>query len=101
MKNTQQQVKDLEQIIFDKTGKTKEEAYFLLTNLSSEVGELADEIIGLEGERIEDKTYKDKKAAAKEIVDVIMNAIRVANHYEIDLDEAWTQRLDDIKQKFS
>ncbi len=100
MKNIQKQVQDVENVIYGKTGKTKEDAYFLVTNLSSEVGELADEIIGLEGERIENKEYQDKKPAAKEIVDVIMNAIRLANHYEIDLDKSWSKRLDEIKIKF-
>ncbi len=100
MKKIQKETQNLEKIIFDKTGKTKEDAYFLVTNLASEVGELADEVIGLEGERIEDKEYKDKKPAAKEIVDVIMNAIRIANHYKIDLDKTWSKRLDEIKIKF-
>jgi NTP pyrophosphatase (non-canonical NTP hydrolase) len=101
MKNSQTDVQGLETIIFDKTGKSKENPYFLVTNLSSEVGELADEVIGLEGERIEDKEYKDKSPTSKEIVDVIINAIRIANHYQIELSEAWTKRIDEIKAKFS
>lgn len=101
MKDIQKQVKKLEQIIAKATGKSKEDPYFLLSALSSEVGELCDEIIGLEGERIEDKAYADKTAAAKEIVDVIFNAIRVANHYDIELDEAWEKRMQELQKKFS
>lgn len=99
--NIQKNVADLEKQIFKRTGKSKENPYFLLSNLSSEVGELCDEVIGIEGERIEDKDYNDKSETAKEIVDVVMNALRLANHYDIDFEKYWQKRLEGLYKKFS
>ena len=99
--NIQKDVADLEKEIFKRTGKSEENPYFLLSNLSAEVGELCDEVIGIEGERIEDRNYNDKSETAKEIVDVVMNALRLANHYDIDFEEYWEKRLKGLHKKFS
>jgi len=101
MNKLQQNVAELEKLIFKRTGKIKDDPYFLLSNLSSEVGELCDEIIGLEGERIEDRKYDNKVEAAKEIVDVVVNALRLANHYNLDFDTHWKKRLEELHKKFS
>lgn len=100
MSNYQEDVKAVEKLISQKTDKSTESPYFLLTNLSSEVGELCDEIIGLEGERIEDKEYDNKDEAAKEIIDVVFNALRIANHYNLDLDKYWSKRMQSLREKF-
>ena len=73
----------------------------MLTNLSIEVGELCDEVIGLEGERIEDEKYDDKQETAKEIVDVVFNALRIANHYNLDFYKYWDKRMKGLEKKFS
>jgi NTP pyrophosphatase (non-canonical NTP hydrolase) len=95
----QKQAAELEAFIAEKTGK-KQDPYAMSTTLSSEVGELCDEVIGLEGDRVEDTKFSDTSGAGKEIVDVIYNALRLANHYKIDLEEHWDNRLKKIKEKF-
>jgi NTP pyrophosphatase (non-canonical NTP hydrolase) len=99
MKSLQNKVKELDSFISSKTGKTQN-AYAISTNIAAEVGELCDEVIGLEGDRIEDTNYKDSNGAAKEIVDVIYNLLRLANHYDIDVEEHLSKRLNKIKKKF-
>lgn len=98
----QPDVKKIEKLIFQKTGKKgKENPYFLVTNLLAETGELADEIIGLEGERIEDPEYNSREKVGKEIVDIVFNAVRIASHYELDFRELWVERLKELEEKFS
>jgi NTP pyrophosphatase (non-canonical NTP hydrolase) len=98
-KDIQAEVDKLEKLIQESTGK-KLSAYGKLSMLTAEVGELADEVIALEGDRVEDKEYDLKDDLAKEIVDVTVNAMIIANHYGIDLDEYFTPRVDKIKKKF-
>ena len=95
----QSQVKELEDLIKASTGKSLS-AYAKLTMLSAEVGELADELIALEGDRVEDKTFNSKEKMAKELVDVLFNTLVIANHYNINIDEYFDKRLEQIKSKF-
>jgi NTP pyrophosphatase (non-canonical NTP hydrolase) len=95
----QQRVKDIEKMIKEKTAKNLS-AYAKSTMLASEVGELCDEVVALEGDRIEDKDYDNTDALAKEIVDVIFNALTIANHYNVELESHLLKRLDKIVSKF-
>ena len=99
MKKLQNKVKELDKFVSSKTGKTQG-AYAITTNIAAELGELSDEVIALEGDRIEDISYNDKNGAAKEIVDVIYNLLRLANHYNIDIEEHFNKRLSAIQKKF-
>ena len=99
MRALQNKAKQLDNFVSSKTGKTQD-AYAITTNIAAEVGELCDEVIGLEGDRIEDTNYNDKNGTAKEIVDVIYNLMRLANHYNIDIEEHFNKRLNAIQKKF-
>lgn len=99
MEDIQNQAQKLEDFISTKTGK-KQDAYALATTVSAELGEMCDELIALEGDRIEDEKYEETSVIAKEIIDVIYNLLRIANHYNINLNQHWEKRLKQIKQKF-
>ena len=99
LKPAQDLVKEVEASIKSSTNKDIG-AYGKLSMLSAEVGELADEVIALEGDRVEDKSYQTKDDLAKEVVDVIFNALTIANHYGIDMDEYFENRIAKIKSKF-
>ncbi len=98
-KHVQSEVAELEKFITDKTQKSLS-AYGKLSMLAAELGELADDVIALEGDRVEDKSYNSKDELAKEIVDVVYNALVIANHYDINLDAYFSARLEKIKAKF-
>lgn len=95
----QDKSREIQDLIKKSTGKELS-AYAKLTMLSAEIGELADDLIALEGDRVEDKSYKNTDELAKEIVDVIYNALTIANHYDIKLDDYFIPRLEKIKAKF-
>ena len=99
MKKIQDQTKELEAFISSKTG-NKQNAYAITTSIAAELGELCDELIALEGDRIEDTTYNNTEKIGKEVVDVIYNTIRIANYYNINMEEHWKKRLSGIKRKF-
>lgn len=97
----QKQSKELEEFITSKSRDGKsDEVFVLITHLLAECGEVADEIKGMEGKRAEDPAQYSKDKLAKELVDVVFNALRIANHYGIELDNFWDKRLDGIKAKF-
>ncbi len=96
----QNKVKEIEKLIKSKTNKELS-AYAKSTMIAGEVGELCDEIIALEGDRVEDKSYDNKEELAKEIVDVIFNALTIANHYNVELEDHLIKRLDGIVNKFN
>lgn len=97
----QKQSKELEEFITSKSRDGKsDEVFVLITHLLAECGEVADEIKGIEGKRAEDPAQYSKDKLAKELVDVVFNALRIANHYGIELDNFWDKRLDGIKAKF-
>ena len=92
---------ELEQLIISKSRNSKKDSIFvLITHLLAECGEVADEIKGMEGKRAEDPSRYSKDELAKELVDVIFNALRIANHYDVELDDYWTKRIGKIKAKF-
>lgn len=97
----QKQSKELEEFITSKSRDGKsDEVFVLITHLLAECGEVADEIKGIEGKRAEDPAQYSKDKLAKELVDVVFNALRIANHYGIELDNFWDKRLDGIRAKF-
>lgn len=97
----QKQSKELEEFITSKSrGGKSDEVFVLITHLLAECGEVADEIKGMEGKRAEDPAQYSKDKLAKELVDVVFNALRIANHYGIELDNFWDKRLDGIRAKF-
>lgn len=97
----QKQSEDLQQLIVSKSRSGKpDEIFVLLTHLMAECGEAADEIKGMEGKRAEDPSLYSKEELAKELVDIVFNTLRVANHYDINLDDYWDKRLGGIKAKF-
>lgn len=96
----QQDSKELEEFIVHKTQKSKDDIFVLLTHLIAEIGEVADEIKGMEGKRAENPSCYSKDELAKELIDVVFNTLRIANHYNIDLDEYWEKRIQGIKEKF-
>ena len=97
----QKQTRELEAFITSKSKSEKPDNIFvLITHLLSECGEAANEIKGMEGKRAGDPLSYSKAELAKELIDVIFNVLRIANHYSIDLDNQWDKRLDGIKAKF-
>ncbi len=95
----QKDSQDLQSYIFSKIGKQKDSIYVLLTYLLAECGEVADRARALEGNRVK-SSHIQKDDLAKEIVDCVYNLMLIANHYDIDLDEYWKDRLEKIKKKF-
>jgi NTP pyrophosphatase (non-canonical NTP hydrolase) len=97
----QKQSEELQNFIISKSRSDKaDEIFVLVTHLLAECGEAADEIKGMEGKRVEDPAQYSKDELAKELVDIIFNTLRIANHYGITLDNYWDKRLDGIKAKF-
>ena len=97
----QKQSKKLQYFITSKSRSGKpDDIFVLLTHLLAECGEAADEIKGMEGKRAEDPAQYSKEDLAKELVDIVFNTLRIANHYGIDLDNYWDKRLERIKAKF-
>jgi len=70
----------------EKFGWTKDSPIQNLVHLQEELGEMARLILAREG-------YKDgsfsKQEFAEELVDTLYLTLKLANHYEIDLDDAW------------
>ncbi len=63
--------------------------------LSEEVGELANEIMQIE-------IYKQESSTTKlsgEIADVLLSLIEICNHYDIDLEESFKKKIEDIKTR--
>lgn len=96
----QQDSAQLEDFIISKSGSMRDDIFVLVTHLLAECGEAADDIKGMEGKRAESPTNYSKEDLAKELVDIIFNTLRIANHYGIDLDDYWTNRIKGIQQKF-
>jgi NTP pyrophosphatase (non-canonical NTP hydrolase) len=90
----------LEEYIMHKTGHAKDDIFVLVTHLLAECGEAADDIKGMEGKRAESPSNYPKDDLAKELVDIIFNTLRIANHYGINLDDYWDNRIEGIKHKF-
>ena len=91
---------DLEKLIISKSrSHKKDDVFVLITHILAECGEVADDIKGMEGKRAEDPSNYKKEDLAKELVDVIFNVLRVANFYNINLDDYWENRLVGIKNK--
>jgi len=99
LKKYQDLVSEIEALIVESTQKSLS-AYGKVTMLSAEVGELADDVIALEGDRVEDKLYNKKDELAKELVDVLFNTMSIANHYKINLDDYFVERIGKIRAKF-
>ena len=81
--------------------KSKDDCFILLTHLLSECGEVANEIKGLEGKRVESVENYTKDELAKELIDVIFNTLRIARYYNIDLDNYFLPRFKKIRGKFN
>jgi NTP pyrophosphatase (non-canonical NTP hydrolase) len=90
----------LEDYILNKSRGGKDDIFVLVTHLLAECGEAADDIKGMEGKRAEPPSNYSKEDLAKELVDIIFNTLRIANHYGINLDDYWAKRIEGIKQKF-
>jgi NTP pyrophosphatase (non-canonical NTP hydrolase) len=90
----------LEEYIMHKTGHAKDDIFVLVTHLLAECGEAADDIKGMEGKRAEPSSNYSKEDLANELIDIIFNTLRIANHYDIDLDNHWDNRIEGIKNKF-
>ena len=95
----QRDSKELQKTIFKKIEKKKDSVYVLLTYLLAECGEIADKARALEGNRVK-SSHVQNSDLAKELVDGIYNLLLIANHYNIDLDEYWEDRIEKIKAKF-
>jgi NTP pyrophosphatase (non-canonical NTP hydrolase) len=90
----------LEDFILRKARGSKDDIFVLITHLLAECGEAADDIKGMEGKRAEPPSNYSKEELAKELIDIVFNTLRIANHYDIDLDNYWDDRIEGIKQKF-
>lgn len=90
----------LEEYILSKSQGDKDDVFVLVTHLLAECGEAADDIKGMEGKRAEPPSNYSKEDLAKELVDIVFNTLRIANHYGIDLDDYWDNRIEGIKKKF-
>lgn len=99
-KNIQKEVDELEDFINEHSRSGKDDIFVLLAFLIAETGEVADEIKGMEGKRAEDPDSYTKGNIAKEIVDVILNLLRITRFYNIDLDEHFIKRIEGIKVKW-
>jgi NTP pyrophosphatase (non-canonical NTP hydrolase) len=96
----QQDSAELEKLLVSKSRTGKDDVFVLITHLLAECGEVADDIKGMEGKRAEDPSNYTKEELAKELVDVVFNTLRIANHYGITLDDFWDNRLVGIRNKF-
>ena len=64
----------------------------IMAAISEEVGELAREVNNRYGSRTK-KSPEDTADLSKEMVDLIFNICCMANSHNIDLDEAWRQKM--------
>lgn len=73
--------------------------FVMVTDLLEEVGELASAIKGLEGFKPPDKT-KTKQDLATELSDLLYMIFVLAEHYGIELEEAFIQTVNDYVLRF-
>lgn len=99
-KDIQNEINKLEDFIEKNTKNKKDDIFVLLTHLLAECGEAADEVKGLEGKRAESPDEYSIDDLAKEIIDVLFNALRITRYYNINLDDYFIKRLDGIRKKF-
>jgi NTP pyrophosphatase (non-canonical NTP hydrolase) len=69
----------------------------MVTELTGEVGTLADEIMIKEGYRA--PRNGDPIDIADDIVDILFMLVRIADYYAVDLDEAYQKMIDGTREK--
>lgn len=69
-----------------------------MLDLVSEVGEVSKEVLKMSNYGREEIQYND--AFAEELGDVLYSLITVANHFEVDLEEAVHQALEKYERRF-
>ena len=90
---------------FEKREKRKWIPETMVTELAKQLGEVSKQIMMLEGNylprRDTDPRYAhSKEQLADELSDIFANILRIADHYQIDLEEAHLKELESGKKWF-
>ena len=91
---------------FEKSEKKKWNPETMTTELAKQLGEVAKQIMMLEGnyipERDDDPRYEySKEMLADELSDIFSNILRIADHYEMDFQESHLKELNKGKKRFN
>lgn len=73
--------------------------FVIVTDLLEEAGEVASAVKSLEGYKPPEKV-KTKEMLATELSDLLYGMFVLAEHYKIDMEEAFMQTLQDYKRRF-
>lgn len=84
LRELQKRVREMD----EKFGWTDDTPLQNLAHLSEEVGEVARLLLEREGYKT---PKKDDKELGEELVDVLYLTLKIANHFDIDLDDAWAR----------
>jgi len=73
--------------------------FVIVTDILEEAGEVASVVKGLEGYKPSEKV-KTKEMLAAELSDLLYGLFLLAEHYKINLEEAFIQTIQDYKRRF-
>jgi len=81
-----------------KYGWGEDKASHIVLHLTEELGEISRRILRLEGYKKEEFS---KKELAEELTDLLYLTLKLANKFDIDLDEEWGQMWERYEKKTS
>ena len=73
--------------------------FVIVADILEEAGEVASTVKGLEGYKPPEKV-KTKEMLAAELSDLLYGLFLLAEHYKINLEEAFIQTIEDYKRRF-
>ncbi len=86
---------------FGKNSSSKEKILARMVKLTEEVGELADEILVLNGDQRKEKLNKqNKNNLADEFADVIITTLLLAKRVDINIEKALSQKIKKINKRY-
>ena len=94
LKEFQEQVTEYDK----KYGWEKDDASHIVLHLTEELGEISRRILRHEGYKLEEFSSKE---LGQELTDLLYLTLKLANKFDIDLDEEWTDMWERYKTKTS